>query len=134
VQRRIALTGRMPDESSIRNLVRRLGAEVAEELADVHRVFIADRQSAGARRTDADWPSSASPARPASATSNAATAGAVTAQRSPTAPCHRTHLQHPPALPDHPPGANLQPGPRHPGAAVLVLQRSRFIRGQVTSG
>jgi hypothetical protein len=34
----------MPDESSIRSLVRRLGAEVAEELADVHRVFIADRQ------------------------------------------------------------------------------------------
>jgi len=130
VQRRIALTGRMPDESSIRNLVRRLGAEVAEELADVHRVFIADRQSAGARRTDADWPSSASPARPASATSNAATAGAVTAQRSPTAPCHRTHLQHPPALPDHPPepicnqGRAIRRGrarpsalPIHPGAS-----------------
>jgi hypothetical protein len=104
----------MPDESSIRNLVRRLGAEVAEELADVHRVFIADRQSAGARRTDRRL-----------AKFRVACEGRIShLKRRYGRSRHGSEVTHG-TLPSDPPTAspsasgsspraNLQPGPRHP--------------------
>ena len=118
----------------------------AEDLPDVDRRL--HRSSPVGRRQVpiAGWPSSAWAARAASAerrfglkrpgskvttTPAAGPPGRSSPTTSTPSPSDRPRSI--PSASGSSPGANLQPGPRHP-AAVLVLQRSRFIRGQVTSG